>query len=190
MSLVPAFEIGAWNAWILTLGIAVLPRCLTRLINKDAYKNRETPSDMKLNKTEMTIGVSAWAIVHLALIYSIFLPLQLGTIWFYVGLAVSVLALIMFSTASTNFLTAPLDEPVTKGMYRYSRHPGYLAVLLVFLGVGIAATSWLYMFLSLILAVLIHFIAVIEERSCLDKYGDAYREYMNRTPRWIGVPKR
>ena len=190
MSLVPAFEIGAWNAWILTLGIAVLPRFLTRLINKDAYKNRETPSDMKLNKTEMTIGVSAWAIVHLALIYSIFLPLQLGTIWFYVGLAVSVLALIMFSTASTNFLTAPLDEPVTKGMYRYSRHPAYLAVFLVFLGVGIAATSWLYMFASLILAVLIHFIVVIEERSCLDKYGDAYREYMNRTPRWIGVPKR
>jgi len=28
-----------------------------------------------------------------------------------------------------------------------------------------------------------------EERFCLEKYGDAYREYMNRTPRWIGFPK-
>jgi len=28
-----------------------------------------------------------------------------------------------------------------------------------------------------------------EERFYLKKYGDAYREYMNRTPRWIGIPK-
>jgi len=28
-----------------------------------------------------------------------------------------------------------------------------------------------------------------EERWCLDKYGDAYREYMDRTPKWIGIPK-
>jgi protein-S-isoprenylcysteine O-methyltransferase Ste14 len=31
--------------------------------------------------------------------------------------------------------------------------------------------------------------AIAEERWCLEKYGDAYREYMNRTPRWIGLPK-
>jgi len=24
-----------------------------------------------------------------------------------------------------------------------------------------------------------------EERMCIEKYGDAYREYMERTPRWI-----
>jgi len=29
----------------------------------------------------------------------------------------------------------------------------------------------------------------VEEQGCLKKYGDTYREYMNRTPRWIGVPK-
>jgi protein-S-isoprenylcysteine O-methyltransferase Ste14 len=28
-----------------------------------------------------------------------------------------------------------------------------------------------------------------EERFLLEKYGDAYREYMNKTPRWIGIPK-
>jgi hypothetical protein len=28
-----------------------------------------------------------------------------------------------------------------------------------------------------------------QERSCLEMYGDAYREYMDRTPRWIGMPK-
>jgi protein-S-isoprenylcysteine O-methyltransferase Ste14 len=28
-----------------------------------------------------------------------------------------------------------------------------------------------------------------EERGCLEKYGEAYRQYMNRTPRWIGLPR-
>jgi protein-S-isoprenylcysteine O-methyltransferase Ste14 len=28
-----------------------------------------------------------------------------------------------------------------------------------------------------------------EERHCLKYYGNAYREYMNRTPRWLGIPK-
>jgi len=29
----------------------------------------------------------------------------------------------------------------------------------------------------------------LEEEQCLEKYGDTYREYMDRTPRWIGIPK-
>ena len=28
-----------------------------------------------------------------------------------------------------------------------------------------------------------------EERECLEVYGNAYREYMNRTSRWVGIPK-
>jgi len=28
-----------------------------------------------------------------------------------------------------------------------------------------------------------------EERFLLQKYGDAYQQYLKRTPRWIGVPK-
>jgi protein-S-isoprenylcysteine O-methyltransferase Ste14 len=32
-------------------------------------------------------------------------------------------------------------------------------------------------------------VVLVEERTCLEKYGDTYREYMNRTHRWIGLPK-
>jgi protein-S-isoprenylcysteine O-methyltransferase Ste14 len=30
---------------------------------------------------------------------------------------------------------------------------------------------------------------IAEERECLEKYWDAYREYMKRTPRWIEIPE-
>jgi len=28
-----------------------------------------------------------------------------------------------------------------------------------------------------------------EERFLLEKYGDAYKEYVSRTPKWIGIPR-
>jgi protein-S-isoprenylcysteine O-methyltransferase Ste14 len=34
-----------------------------------------------------------------------------------------------------------------------------------------------------------HFGTFPEERELLEKYGDAYRKYMDSTPRWIGIPK-
>jgi protein-S-isoprenylcysteine O-methyltransferase Ste14 len=29
----------------------------------------------------------------------------------------------------------------------------------------------------------------VEEQACLEQYGDSYRDYMKRTPRFLGVPK-
>jgi len=49
--------------------------------------------------------------------------------------------------------------------------------------------SWFYLLLSAILIVLTYLMVAIEERITLDKLGKTYREYMNRTPRWIGIPK-
>jgi len=62
-------------------------------------------------------------------------------------------------------------------------------MILIFAGVGIASASWLYLLLSAIITIITHFMVVIEERSYLNKFGDTYREYMNRTPRCIGIPK-
>jgi protein-S-isoprenylcysteine O-methyltransferase Ste14 len=28
-----------------------------------------------------------------------------------------------------------------------------------------------------------------EEREFVERFGNAYKEYMNKTPRWIGIPK-
>jgi protein-S-isoprenylcysteine O-methyltransferase Ste14 len=28
-----------------------------------------------------------------------------------------------------------------------------------------------------------------EERYCLEKYGSTYCKYLERTPRWLGLPK-
>jgi protein-S-isoprenylcysteine O-methyltransferase Ste14 len=58
-----------------------------------------------------------------------------------------------------------------------------------FIGLGIATASWIILLYSILLVVSCIVFAKSEEQGCLDKYGNTYRDYMNRTPRWIGIPK-
>ena len=131
----------------------------------------------------------AFLVFFFALIYSIFLPLKLGTIWFYVGLPVTLIGLVTLTIVMVNFATTPWDKPITKGLYHYSRHPAYITTAIFLLGVGIASASWLFLLLSITFTILNSLRAIFEERFCLEKYGDAYRQYMNETPRWIGILK-
>jgi protein-S-isoprenylcysteine O-methyltransferase Ste14 len=187
MSLIPAFEIGVWNAWILTIYFFMVP-FLVSLKYKDIPK--KCPVSAPLNKTRKKFDTFMTVILILALIYSIFLPLKLGTIWFYTGLSIFLLGAIMYTIAVVNFGATPLDKPVTKGLYRYSRHPMYLTEPLIFIGAGIASASWIFLLFSILFIINSLFVnAIAEEHFCLEKYGDTYREYMERTPRWIGIPK-
>ena len=122
-------------------------------------------------------------------IYSIFLPLKTGTAWFYTGLSIFTLGMIVGIMAIIGIATTQPGNPFTKGMYRYSRHPLSLNAFLAFLGIGLVSASWLYLVLLAVLIVVTHRMVGIEERSCVDKFGNDYREYMNKTPRWIGIPK-
>jgi protein-S-isoprenylcysteine O-methyltransferase Ste14 len=130
--------------------------------------------------------MATWLI---ATFYSIFLPLQLGTAWFYVGLGVFLSGLAVLTVVTLNFATAPQDKPVTGGLYRYSRHPMYLATVLIYIGASLASASWLFSLLTIATVVLLRLEAILEEGYCREKYGNAYREYVNKTPRWVGIPK-
>jgi protein-S-isoprenylcysteine O-methyltransferase Ste14 len=55
--------------------------------------------------------------------------------------------------------------------------------------IAVACTSWLYLLLAVVLLILINAILSAEERYCLENFGDTYKKYMSRTPRWIGIPK-
>jgi protein-S-isoprenylcysteine O-methyltransferase Ste14 len=99
------------------------------------------------------------------------------------------LGLVTITIATVNFATTPVNEPVTRGVYRYSRHPIYAALVLIYLGASIASASWIFLLVTIIWVVLVGISAKEEERYCLERYGAAYREYMNRTPRWLGIPK-
>ena len=88
-----------------------------------------------------------------------------------------------------DFFTGNMDKPVTTGVYRISRHPIYLGVFLIFIGTSIACVSWVFLIFTIAFIILIYPLAISEEYFCLQKYGDAYRAYMHKTPRWLGIHK-
>ena len=182
MSLIPIFEIGIWNAWILTT-LLFLFIMLSGLLPKGIGK-RITPAKED-GKTRNVMLI----VFFTMMIYSVFLPLKIGTIWFYAGLAVYLIGFAISTAALFSIAATKLGEPFTTGMYRYSRHPIALGTLLPMIGVGIASASWLFLLLSAVLMVISHFLAVTEESATTKKFGDAYKKYMTRTPRWIGIPK-
>ena len=188
MSLVPAFQIGVWNAWIFTVCSLIPLVFVFRPLVARGHKEGAafTASFSKMQKNAFS---SHQLIYFILFIYSIFVPLKLGTVWFYVGLSVFLVGLIPYAMLAANFVKTPLEKPVTRGIYRYSRHPMYVTGFLMLLGTGIASASWILLLLFVVDIILPPLFIEAEERYCLEKYGDAYREYMDRTPRWLGLPK-
>jgi protein-S-isoprenylcysteine O-methyltransferase Ste14 len=195
MSLFPEFEIGLWNAWIFlffyVLAQFVPVMLMYRYVWKDDWKKAmgRLYTDIPLNKTEKRLRYIGYPVMLALLIYSLFLPLKLDTVWFYVGLLIYLLGVIFSFMAEVSFATTSLDKPVTKGVYRISRNPQDFGGFLIMMGMGIAGASWLFLLLLMISIIVGDRGHIAEERFCLEKYGDAYREYMNNTPRWIGIPK-
>lgn len=190
MSWLPTFEIGMWNAWILMLYFPLQPLILL-VVDKavgdgQLYKKMgEAPAGEREKRNDNIY----MAIVFLLIAYSIFLPLNSDTVWLVAGLAIYFLGLAILLTAIINVAVTPPGRPYVKGLYRFSRHPIYLAIMIMHAGVGIASASWIFLLFSAILIILQISRAVAEERDCLETYGKDYKEYMNRTPRWIGIPK-
>ena len=121
--------------------------------------------------------------------YAVFVPLQTGTIWFWTGVSVFSISTTLSAISMINFATTPQNKPVTKGMYRISRNPVQVLAIIMLIGVGLTVVSWIIILLSLLLAIISYPTFLAQERSCLEMYGDAYRDYIKRTPRWIGIPK-
>jgi len=188
MSLIPAFEIGVWNAWIFMVWL-LIQTLAVRLVSKEVYQRGGNPPDMKPSQAYKILSFLSVPLWLLPTAYSIFLPLKLGTIWFAIGLIIFLLGLVLNVIATINFATAPMNEPVTGGAYRYSRHPLYAAHVLIYFSVSIASASWVFLLATIMLAVLVGLSVKDEEHYCLERYGLAYREYMDRTPRWLGIPK-
>ncbi|MCJ7633394.1 isoprenylcysteine carboxylmethyltransferase family protein [Candidatus Bathyarchaeota archaeon] len=185
MSLIPAFELGLWNAWIL-----MVPSLLLMLLSLCLFIEKRAPATgMRLSKTKLSFCLFSKFIYFAAVIYSVFLPLKLGTIWFYAGLLITLIGLVGSMMTVVSWVSTPAGKIVTRGIYHFSRHPIYVTEVLLLLGASMASASWVFLLFPLIVGVGAVYFIKIEEAQCIGHYGSAYREYMNRTPRWIGFPR-
>jgi len=191
MSFIPDFKVGLLNAWIFTIFIIFVYAVPGNLINKKAMR-RFYCFTMYFETSSKRTGTAArflQIIYPIVGIYSIFLPIKIGTTWFYAGLIIFIIAFIWSIITHICFANSKLNDPVTGGTYRYSRNPTYFGQFLLFVGISIACISWIVLLLVIIYILTANYLINLEEDYCLEKYGDAYKKYMKRTPKWIGIQK-
>lgn len=74
---------------------------------------------------------------------------------------------------------------VTSGAFRYIRHPMYAALLALAWGAFLKQFSWPGLGLVLAATVLLWLTAWRDEQECLQHFGNAYRDYMAGTRRFV-----
>ena len=105
------------------------------------------------------------------------------------GVAVLLLTVREFYVAGRGTL-APWSPPrtlVTSGLYRYTRNPMYVGVLLILCGWAIGFRSWPLAIYAAAVAIAVHLRVVLHEEPFLARtHGDAWTAYRARVGRWLG----
>ena len=74
---------------------------------------------------------------------------------------------------------------VTRGPYRWVRHPLYTIGSSLFIALGLLADNWYIAALGILAFILMAIRTPKEEANLIEKFGDDYREYMKHTGRFI-----
>lgn len=77
------------------------------------------------------------------------------------------------------------DRLLQEGIYARIRHPRYVGAAFGVVAVALFANYLATYVLAVVFFPLIYLIAVLEERELVDRFGEAYRTYQRRVPRFI-----
>ncbi len=113
--------------------------------------------------------------------------IQVSTLSCLVGFLIIIIALIILLVAIKDLgrNLSPFPRPinncklVTKGIYRFTRHPMYYSLIFISFGVFIIKLSIYYLFLSISLCLIIKFKIVLEEQYLNNKFKN-YLIYKNK----------
>jgi protein-S-isoprenylcysteine O-methyltransferase Ste14 len=110
-----------------------------------------------------------------------------GLVLIWVGLAVRIWAVLALGRSFSTFLQVDAQQAVvTRGPYRWVRHPSYSGLLLIALGFGLGAGNWL----SLLICAVLPGLALarrisVEEAELVRMLGESYRGYQRATHRLV-----
>jgi len=136
------------------------------------------PFLLALNQSWMTRWLTAFFLPHMVVPPNEALTVLriLGSVFFVGGM------LVFFVCAGQVYLGKLLKKGVaTKGLYILIRHPQYLGLGLAALGLAIMWPRFLTLALFGVMLFLYYLLAKDEERRMINRFGEGYIAYMNRT---------
>jgi protein-S-isoprenylcysteine O-methyltransferase Ste14 len=119
------------------------------------------------------------------------LPMPTWLRWLGAGLGFAMVPLLYWlflslgKNVSETVLTKESHELVTHGPYRWIRHPLYTTASIGIFALGLVAANWFMLLMILLIMLMLPALAAKEEAQLVEKFGNAYREYMQRTGRFL-----
>ena len=101
----------------------------------------------------------------------------------YVGLITIALGIVFVSWSSKSRKKVSKEALVKSGMYAFVRHPEFLGHMLIIFALVIISQHWISLVIGVILIILLCFAMIEEEKRNIEKFGEAYRDYMKKVPR-------
>jgi len=136
------------------------------------------------------VGIFAYTINPERMAWSA-VPLPDGLRWSGVAVLGVAAALLLWTLHSLGpnltdtVVTRQAHTLVTRGPYRWVRHPFYDSAGLMVLAVALMAANWFLMLGGLVFMILIVIRTRTEEDKLLARFGDSYRTYMMQTGRFL-----
>jgi protein-S-isoprenylcysteine O-methyltransferase Ste14 len=119
------------------------------------------------------------------------LPLPASVRWLGVAICVAAGALTTWTfrrlgrNLTDTVVTRRDHTLVTHGPYRWIRHPFYTSAALLALGVSLIAANWFLLVAGAVVLTLLVVRTRREEELLVTRFGDSYRDYMQRTGRFL-----
>lgn len=143
-----------------------------------------------LPPTFLFISIAAMLLLHFLVpvsIYVVFPWNLLGLFPLIAGIAFNLIADSKFKSEQTT--VKPFEKSsklITTGVFRVSRHPMYLGMVLILLGIAILLGSLTPLIVVTIFSILMELVFVrTEERMLEDQFGSTWNTYKNRVRKWI-----
>jgi protein-S-isoprenylcysteine O-methyltransferase Ste14 len=129
-------------------------------------------------------------VLHLWRVINIFENSQVGHTIGWSLLIVSVFfmmwAVRTMNNHKVDFRFAPVPRVVSKGPYKYTRNPMYVAMTLLIISIGFILNGLWFLIMAGLFVIFIHINVVkIEEKYLEKELGDEYKKYKLRVRAWI-----
>jgi len=162
------------NGWLFSLLYFVLSTALLLLFPKYTIPRFTKVPDVKY------VTQINYILYYAILIFLIFLPFDIGSLYFIVGASIFTIGIILYAVSLLFFAISEIQIPVTQGIYKFSRHPVYLSFFILMIGAGIATQSIIVILLNIAHFINAIFLMKEEEKSCIIIYGNDYKKYQEK----------
>jgi protein-S-isoprenylcysteine O-methyltransferase Ste14 len=136
------------------------------------------------------LGVFAWMINPAWMAWSS-VSLPIGLRWAGVGFLVAGSSMLVWTFRSLGknltdtVVTRQQHTLVQHGPYRWIRHPLYSSAALLIIALSLVAANWFFFVTGVVLLCVLVLRTRTEEANLVARFGDSYRQYMERTGRFV-----